>query len=106
MKTYININSYDKSITTRALLVGAYGSLHLPEQYEAAAQRNDLSWAMERAVFCSKRAGGLSKGFKTAREANEVASTLRRSIDMGQGMMVGAGKLASRIYDDVAVVKG
>lgn len=105
MKRFIKITSYDNNITARALLVGAYGSLTLPVAYEAAAVRGDIEWAMERAGL---KAGSefTTKGFKTLRAADLQARYLRRSIDIGQGMMKGAGLISERIFDDVKIVKG
>lgn len=101
-KKFINIISYDNAITTRALLIGAYGSMQLPEAYEAAAQRGDLAWAIERAGFDSTR-GPVAKGFKTLREATAAANNLRRCIDIGQGMLKGAGLIEQRVFDEVKI---
>lgn len=104
MKYHIEVQAYDKETTTRAMLLGYYGSFNLPKEYEAAAQRGDVVWAIERAAFDSKR-GAVSNGFKTKGAADKIARSLRRSIDIGQGMMIGSGILKDRLYDDVKLVQ-
>ncbi len=107
MKYYVKTVSSRNEVTAKAILGALWGSFNFNPGSEWDKHQTNLDFAIERhATLTSADAlKGMNRGFNTKRDADTYARSLRRSIDIGQGMMVGSGLIQSGIFDRVEIVR-
>ena len=107
MKYFVKFKAFEKDIAARAILKAMWRTdvSTMPENWKKAYESGDLNWALEtHATFTGTWAReGMKKGFKTLKAADRYACTLRRSVDIGQGMLIGSKVIESLILDEISI---